>query len=632
MPGSSNDKNNIMNLSSTDLSENIIKFLEKGLNFIPSDDCNIRQVLIDLIKISPKLNNGDIIRLIRDRVRIRARRNVNKDIIKEFVLFLNENSGRIIITKPDKTDTIVIMDLEHYFSMGFDIIRRFDYVRVPENEIENKLTYLRNLQFETITYFNRSLNLKSNEKVNVFNNLNFRYLYLLPKIHKDKTSWINDHTPPGRPIISCHGAIFKTLETYIAKFLDEYIWKNEHWVRSAPHLTEILVRKDFYLGDYELFVADIKELYLNININTLKDKINGFLARYGVSNIWIYSEAIYTDLSNIYFLFNNNLYKMENGILMGAPFSPALAYIYLHEFDDEMLRDPNVLFYSRYIDDIFIIRKIGSNFNDDLLRPYNLTLGEFSFGQAVTFLDLHLFICPNTKKIQFGTYFKKTNNFNYVSWDSEHTQSTKKGIVISQLLRIHRTNSIDLNKFIIWEMLIRKFVKLGYGSKLLKKLLNKVFKITITPTCRQLPNKKRWQHITTHRQFDNIMRDINEMEFEDEDQIPNVSTYNARNVRKHLGVTNPASLANFNRKRFFKPPFGIELTEFPSNNPFYWTNNYPKYTTEDPKNKIRKLTGNEELERFQTISENLKTNFGIKLHRNSLFSRTFYLRNREHRR
>ena len=603
----------IMNLSNVTLNPTIEKILSKGLNFIPTNDKNIKQVIIDLIKIVPVIHNQHIIDITNNRMNIHKPQNISKSDIKVFNEFLNEYAGQIVITKPDKSDTIVVMDLENYFLMGRDIIYRFNYVRISPENIDNLLTNLRILQFNTVKHFNESLNLGSRDKVNIYNNLNFRYMYLLPKIHKDQSSWINEKTPPGRPIVSCCGAMFKSLETYIAKFLDTIIWKNKHWIRSASELTTILVRKNFQLEDYELFVADIKELYLNINIVILRDKINAFLARHGHTDSAIYADAIYTDLSNIYFLFNENLYRMNNGILMGAPFSPALAYIYLHEMDDQLLMNPDILFYTRYIDDLFIIRKINTSFDMTLLEPYNLQLGEYSSGKSVTFLDLKIWICPTSHTIQYGTFFKPTNNFNYIRWDSEHPQSNKKGIVISQLLRIHRTNSNTKIKMILFEMLIRKFINLGYGTNLLKKLKNKVKLIMETSTCKNRTVQKKWSHIITNNRFDNIMTDINNLGYSEENK-PNISTYNARNIQKLLKMTNPATLAISRRKRFYKPPFGIETDIFPYDNPFFWRNHWPKVTCDDPKRKIRKITTTEEKRRLETILEVLEQRYNIRLH------------------
>ena len=561
-----------------------------------------------------------IIEIINERMNRRIPANIKKQEAEEFSKFVEDNSGNIIITKPDKTDTIVIMKLSSYFLMGLDIITRFNYTRIQPENIENILIYLRTLQYNVIKKFNEDLNLNSKTKVNIYDNFNFRYLYLLPKIHKDRNSWINDDTPPGRPIISCSGAIFKSLEIYIAKFFDGLIWKSKHWIRSAHDLVATLDRLNLDLTNCELFVADIKELYLNINIITLRDKINGFLGRHRITDAAIYSEAVYIDLCNVFFLFNDNLYKMSNGILMGAPFSPALAYIYLHEMDDEILIDNNIIYYARYIDDLFIIRKTGTTFNEDLLRPYGLVLGESNFGKSVTFLDLKLWICPIKQKIEYGTYFKTTNNFNYVRWDSDHSQSTKKGIVISQLIRISRTNSVEIIKHLLYEMIIRKFVKLGYGTNLLKKLKKKAFRIIQTQTCKNKQMGKKWQHIKTHRMFDRIMDDIRRLDYMNEDTRPNISTYNAWSINKHLSILNPATLASTIRKRFYKEPFGIENYRFDyTNNNNFLINYNPSVTIRNPHKVDRKRSNIQIRNRFQNIINTLEVEFRKFIPRKSIF-------------
>ena len=610
------DQNRILNLSDIIIPPTIYKILSLGLTFIPSDDSMLRRILVDLIRIKPYMSDEDILKIFTKRISKRYPPNVSKEESKEFAKFITDNENKIIITKPDKTNTMVIMSIKNYFKMGEDLIKRHKFIKINENDTESTYDELRSIQYRTITKFNEDLDLNSKEKINVNDNLNFRYMYILPKIHKEKDKWIDNETPPGRPIVSCNKAMFKSLEAYMAKVLDGLLWKQPHWIKSAPHLTVILERLDFTLDEHELFVADVNELYPNINIDVLIDKTNGFLGRWSYPNVLPFTDALRMDLKNTYFLFNDKLYKLPNGILMGAPFSPALAYIYLHEFDDLIIQDPNILYYARYIDDIFLIRKRNTEFPFKLLEPYSLTLGDVDVGQIVTFLDLKLWICPLTRKLQWGTYFKETNNFSYVQWKSEHNNSVKKGIVISQLLRIFRTNSNKKIKNIIMEMLLRKFILLGYGRNMLRKLYNKVRLITATATCKPQVKKQKWQHIITHRYFNNIMSDINDLGLIKDDE-PKISTYNARNIKSLLKFTSPSNIALAQRKKFYKAPNLEESMKY--DNPSFIRNYRPSY---EWRTTTRDIRTDLELKRIQKLEKSLKVDYNFRIPRRSRFKGT----------
>ena len=60
-----------------------------------------------------------------------------------------------------------------------------------------------------------------------------------------------------------------------------------------------------------------------------------------------------------FFMFNNKFYKQVDGIALGSPLGPALAYILMCSFENKWLKDcPHGLkpvFYRRYVNDIFLL-------------------------------------------------------------------------------------------------------------------------------------------------------------------------------------------------------------------------------------------------------------------------------------
>ena len=105
-----------------------------------------------------------------------------------------------------------------------------------------------------------------------------RLLYLLPKIHKDYSKWLQGN-PPGRPIVSdCSSDTF-----YLSKLIDKFLapLSNKHpsYIKDTPDfldkLSKISIPKQSHL-----ITLDVESLYTNIdNSNGIK-AIKALLLKY----------------------------------------------------------------------------------------------------------------------------------------------------------------------------------------------------------------------------------------------------------------------------------------------------------------------------------------------------------------
>ncbi|KII74830.1 hypothetical protein RF11_07021 [Thelohanellus kitauei] len=97
------------------------------------------------------------------------------------------------------------------------------------------------------------------------------------------------------------------------------------------------------------------------------------------------AKALKYDLRHQIFTFNGNLYSQDNGISMGAHYSPGLANIYLMNFDREMINSPSVVFYRRYIDDIFVILHKSYTVPSAKLETLKLRFSDTQRGNVVPY-------------------------------------------------------------------------------------------------------------------------------------------------------------------------------------------------------------------------------------------------------
>ena len=62
---------------------------------------------------------------------------------------------------------------------------------------------------------------------------------------------------------------------------------------------------------------------------------------------------------NVSFKFGDFFYKQMNCVAMGSPWAPALAQVFLTKIENDFINHPSnplkILFYYRFVDDIFVI-------------------------------------------------------------------------------------------------------------------------------------------------------------------------------------------------------------------------------------------------------------------------------------
>ena len=111
-----------------------------------------------------------------------------------------------------------------------------------------------------------------------------------------------------------------------------------------------------------------------------------------------------------FFMFNNKFYKQIDGVAMGSPLGPALANIFMCNFENKWLKDcPHSLkhvFYRRYVDDIFVL--FSSLDQAEKFKKYlsskhpniNFSLEKENEGR-LSFLDVNIFVKKESLSLMF---------------------------------------------------------------------------------------------------------------------------------------------------------------------------------------------------------------------------------------
>jgi hypothetical protein len=110
---------------------------------------------------------------------------------------------------------------------------------------------------------------------------------------------------------------------------------------------------------------DVKDLYVKIPINYTLNIANKLL-----NNNHHVDEHITRDIISIlkvimnqnYFQYEGKFYKPTSGVAMGSPLSSTIAEIFLQDLEQNRLQHlldgKKIMYYNRYVDDIFIIYKL----------------------------------------------------------------------------------------------------------------------------------------------------------------------------------------------------------------------------------------------------------------------------------
>jgi len=165
-------------------------------------------------------------------------------------------------------------------------------------------------------------------------------------------------------------------------------------------------------------------------------------------------------LSQNYIKFQNKIYQPEKGLSLGSPVSSTIAELFLQHFEDirlkQLLDTKNIIFYTRYVDDILIIQDTKRIHPDHINTYVNQIhtdiklIPTYENNGCISFLDRLIIRKPSDLEIDiFRKPTTTDTNFNLFSY---HPVEHKVVAFRYHITRMHslpltpeRKQKIDIN-------------------------------------------------------------------------------------------------------------------------------------------------------------------------------------------
>jgi hypothetical protein len=268
--------------------------------------------------------------------------------------------------------------------------------------------------------------------------------YCLPKVHKK--------TLAGRPIASS----INTMTYHASKYLHNIFWPivNRLQTICTSSLEFMLDIEDLYIPDGSVILtADVKSLYPSIPIEYGIMMFNNVLISLNLlpNDRSFLLDLLKWVLQNNFLEFNGNLYRQIKGTAMGTPVAVAYANIVLHGMERDILYD--VVFYRRYVDDVFAIFRSQES-AQQFINAFNSICSSIQFeechiGDSGIFLDYQLSIHQN--RLVSNLYQKPMNKYLYLPPTSAHKIHIMKSVIRREIFRyrLYCSNDSDFMKILV---------------------------------------------------------------------------------------------------------------------------------------------------------------------------------------
>ena len=392
----------------------------------------------------------------------------------------------LVIRKADKGNTTVVLPIEEYLRIGHEHLTSGNhYTRIPGD-----------ITRETVIMVHQVLvDLFGNNEIDadIFNFLDplqrkdvkIPELYFLPKVHKEPMS--------GRPIVAGCSSPTQPISKFLDQFLLPIVKKQFTYVRDTSDFIQ-KVEKIIIPKQALLVCLDITSMYTNVqfplalkcvrealeNNPPINYKMMGFKQPSIESLLALLNVILHRNA----FRFNNEFWLQTIGVAMGGAASPEISDIVVHHVEKIILKlEPERIHtWLRFRDDIFCIWLGSGDELNAFVHNANGVYPSFQFKvewslQSVHFLDLTVYKGPrfhNQGILDFATYTKPTDTFQYLHRKSCHPEPVFRGFVKGELLRYIRNSSSEKVFAEKKDFFLSKLKERGYDMKLLSTVATEV--------------------------------------------------------------------------------------------------------------------------------------------------------------
>jgi hypothetical protein len=502
------NNNGFTNLATSEINENISKYLGYGLQFIPipSTDIEWEDIHPSFQKLTDRLNWQYHFQNTETQNNNYTKETFYKQLHKEptpyngsthFQLKTGlyhlekqlkdaiQNNTPIPSNTPTvalihkikrlKTDTPNIKFIRADKNLGLVAIDTLDYHKLVMQHLNNNTiykdygliheTYIKLADLIVTTHQDLQLawkNVTLTKQMTKFLkkvNTTIPPFHITAKVHK---------TPlKGRPIVGAVNWITTSSSKVLDILLQKYLVNDPYILPNSTELTKDWYSQSFNINTDWLVSLDVTSLYTNINITHATQTINNYNTSLGAIAKII--------METNYFHYNNILYHQLDGIAMGTNCAVAIANLYLKDTDTKLATYSGVRLYKRYIDDVgLIFTGTESELKDFITYSNSITPGiNFTAVYSKDSLDiLDITFYNKNNIIEFKTYQKEINRYLYIPPFSNHPPSTIKGFIKGELTRYTRTNSNITTLNSIKSQFHYRLINRGYKPHYLEKIFN----------------------------------------------------------------------------------------------------------------------------------------------------------------
>jgi len=376
---------------------------------------------------------------------------LNLTPLQKYTMKLLKDNKDITIKPTDKNLGPAVLDTKLYIKQILEEhLLTSTYKQLSKDEatfrIDNLKTQLKNIIKENgnkltaseSAYFQRSLQ----------HFLRLPILYGLPKVHKKPMSL--------RPVVSTCGSLLAIFSNWLDFKSKNLLPLVKSYLKNSTTVIDEL--KSLHIPENALlFSADAKSMYTNIDTDTGLTSIRNFIDdnRDNISPDFptnLFLTILEIVMRNNVFKFSDTYWLQLTGTAMGTPVACSYATITYGQHENANILtefQPQLLYYRRYIDDIFGIWVPPPVNNNDTWNRFKAALNNWGTLEWIidtpslqtTFLDLNISLQNST--ITTSTFQKNLNLYLYIPPRSAHPPSCLKGLIAGELRRYWLQNSTE---------------------------------------------------------------------------------------------------------------------------------------------------------------------------------------------